>query len=128
MRQVIYRDLKKTFDKHPVSNDLLTISEEDAVKDSIMNIIFTSPYERYRKPTFGAGIPADLFENMSPQTEYQVKNRVENAINTYEPRAILIDVAVAANNEQNYYIVTIAFRVRNSFQTIIIENILRRIR
>jgi len=128
MKQVIYRDLKKSFDKHPVNNDLLTISEEDAVKDSLMNIIFTSPYERYRNPTFGAGIPADLFENLSPQTEYQVKNRIENAINTYEPRAILLDVRVSANNDQNYYAVTIQFRVKNSFETITVENILRRIR
>jgi phage baseplate assembly protein W len=125
---ILFSDLKRNFDTHPITNDVLMVTEEEAVKSSIFNIIFTSPYERYRNPRFGAGIPADLFENLSPQTEYQVKNRIVSAINTYEKRATLLDVIVTANNDQNNYSVTIKFITKNSFEPVIIENILRRIR
>lgn len=128
MADIIYRDLKKTFDKHPINNDVLTISNEMAVRDSIMNIIFTSPYERYRKAKFGAGIPADLFENLSPNTEYNVRNRIINAIENHEKRAELLEVSVRALYDQNAYNVRIVFRTKNSFEPVTIENILRRIR
>ncbi|PCJ96779.1 MAG: hypothetical protein COA52_00810 [Hyphomicrobiales bacterium] len=128
MPETIYSDLKRDFERHPVKRDITLATNEIAVKNSIINLIFTGPYERYRKPTLGAGIPQDLFENISPETEYQVEKRIEETITNYEPRANLISVKALAQNDLNNYVVTITFSVKNSFDPITISQILRRIR
>ena len=128
MTDIIYSDLRKDFAQHPIKKDILLNNNENAVKDSIMNLVFTAPYERYRQPTVGAGIPQDLFENIGPQTEFEVRKRIEETIQNNEPRAILEGVIVKANNDLNNYTVTITFRTINSFTPIVIENILRRVR
>jgi len=126
--QIIYRDFKKTFAAHPVKRDVMVNNNEEAVKDSIINLIFTAPYERYRQPRLGAGIPSELFENLSPTTEYEVQKRIEETIQNNERRAILEGVVVKANYDQNNYSVTIVFRTINSFQPVTISQILRRVR
>lgn len=121
----IFTDINKTFELHPLNDDIQLNRDEAAVRDSIINLIFTGPYDRYRKPNLGAGIPQDLFENISPQTEFEVRTRIETAINNYEPRAKLIEVLVSVT-DQNAYSVTIAFTTKNSFTPIIIDRILTR--
>jgi len=128
MTDIIFSDFKKDLSIHPLKRDLLRLTNEEAVKESVKNIVFTGKYERYRRPSFGAGIPQDLFENISPSTEYEVKTRITEAINNYEPRANLISVIVVANNDHNNYSVTIVFKTVNSFEPITLSNILRRIR
>lgn len=128
MAEVIYSDLKKDFGIHPIKRDILMNNNEAAVRDSVINLVFTNPYERYRQARLGAGIPADLFENMSPSTEYEVQKRIEETINNHERRAILEGVIVKANYDQNNYSVTIVFRTITSFEPVVINNILKRIR
>ena len=125
---IIYSDIRKSFAAHPLSGDILLNTNEDAVKDSIINLIFTGKYERYRKIRIGAGIPQDLFDNITQETEYEVKTRIQETIENYEPRANIINISVTANNDSNHYEVVIVFNTVNSFKEITINNILRRIR
>lgn len=126
MMSDLFIDLNKTFALHPVSDDILLNRNEAAVKESITNLIFTGPYERYRQPRLGAGIPQDLFENISPQTEYNVRERIKAVIANYEPRANLERVHVSVLPDQNAYSVTIVFTLVNSFTPVTIEKILTR--
>jgi phage baseplate assembly protein W len=124
----LYRDIRASFEKHPVNNDLLLLTDENAVKNSIKNLIFTGNYERYRQPSLGAGIPQDLFENITPQTEYSVQKRIEEAIKNYEPRALLKSVICVATPDHNGYDVSIVFELVNSTQPVVLNQILRRVR
>ena len=36
-----FKDINLSFKRHPVTNDVLTISDEDAIKKSVKNIVFT---------------------------------------------------------------------------------------
>jgi phage baseplate assembly protein W len=125
---VIYSDFKASFDVHPIKQDLVLSVEEVAVKTAIKNIVFTAPYERYRKPTFGAGIPQDLFSLITPETEYEVQQRISMAIANFEPRAVLKGVKCVATPDKNGYDVTIIFTVVNKTQPITLNQILRRVR
>ena len=57
-----YSDLDILFTAHPISGDVTTKKDSDAVKRSVRNILLTNNYERPFKPNFGANLRAMLFE------------------------------------------------------------------
>lgn len=101
---------------------------EEAVKQSIKNILLTNRGERLFNPTFGSDLRSILFENFSPQTESQLKEYIEMSVNNYEPRAALIDVVVQAIPDLNAYSATIVFSVINKAEPITLEFLLDRVR
>ena len=124
----IYADVTSSFAFHPTKLDLVMDVNEDAVKQSIKNILLTNRGERLFNPTFGSDLKSILFENFSPQTESQLKEYIEMSINNYEPRASLIDVVVQAIPDLNAYSATIVFSVINKAEPITLEFLLDRVR
>ena len=126
--QIIYSDLTTNFTIHPVKGDLILLTNEDAVKRSIINLMFTDPYERFFSPNIGAGLKAYLFENITQDTEFLIKEKIKEAITNYEPRANLINVSVKALPDQNMYSASIIFSVLNSINPVTLDILLRRVR
>ena len=109
----------------PISKDVALLKDEDAVKRAISNLILTDPGERLMQPYIGGGIREMLFENLTPGTLKIIEERVRDTIDTYEPRAELIDVAVESIDEQSVQ-VTVLFYVTNEEQPIQLDVILER--
>lgn len=124
----VYADVTSSFAFHPTKLDLLMDVNEEAVKQSIKNILLTNRGERLFNPTFGSDLRSILFENFSPQTESQLKEYIEMSVNNYEPRAALIDVVVQAIPDLNAYSATIVFSVINKAEPITLEFLLDRVR
>jgi phage baseplate assembly protein W len=124
----IYSDLTTNLSVHPIKGDLLLLSDEAAVKRSIINLMYTEPYERFFNPSIGAGLKAYLFENISQDTEYIIKEKIIEVISNYEPRANIINVSVKALPDQNLYNASIIFSVLNNVNPVTLEVILRRVR
>ena len=124
----IYSDLTTNLSVHPIKGDLLLLSDEAAVKRSIINLMYTEPYERFFNPGIGAGLKAYLFENISQDTEYIIKEKIIEVISNYEPRANIINVSVKALPDQNLYTASIIFSVLNNVNPVTLEVILRRVR
>ena len=103
-------------------------TDEVAVKRSIMNLLFTDPYERFFNPNIGAGLKSYLFENISQDTEFIIREKIRESIINYEQRANLINVIVTAVPEDNMYTASIVFSVLNSINPVTLEVILRRVR
>ena len=57
-----FKDINLSFKRHPVTNDVVTIRDEDAIKRSVKNIIFTILGEKPFLSRFGSSINAALFE------------------------------------------------------------------
>jgi len=57
-----FKDINLSFKRHPVTNDVLTIRDEDAIKRSVKNIIFTILGEKPFEPDFGSVINQSLFD------------------------------------------------------------------
>jgi phage baseplate assembly protein W len=125
---ILYSDIPTNFDIHPVKEDLVLITNETAVKRSIRNLIMTDPYERFFSPRVGSGIKQTLFENMSQDTEYVLKQQIAETINNFEPRAKLISVAVKTITDMNSYSVNIVFSLFNNITPITLDLVLRRVR
>lgn len=127
-KREIYSDFRANFDPHPVKKDLVRLTNEDAVARSIRNILLTNVYERRRNPSFGAGLSAYLFENISKATESGIRDAIKAAIQNYEKRASVIEVYVSARPDKNAYSATIVFSVLNRIDPVTLDVLLQRVR
>ena len=91
----VFADFKMDLEKSPVSSDLTLNKNEDAVKQSIKNLILTDKGERLMQPNLGGNIKAMLFETITPATLKLIEEQVRATIKLHEPRADLIDVIVS---------------------------------
>jgi len=127
-KRILYADFRKDLLLNPVSSDLARVTNEEAVKDSIVNLLLTNRGERFFRPNLGSDIQTMLFENVSPLTILSIEEMVKSTISNYEPRANVIDVSVKANEDYNDITVTIVFNVVNSETPITLTKTLTRVR
>lgn len=124
----IYSDFKKDLEISPVSDDLTLFKDEDAVKESIKNLLLTDRGERLMQPNIGGNIRAMLFENITPGVLTMIEDQVRTTIDLYEPRAEIIDVIVTSNIDDNVVKIQVQFYIRNSQQPISVDVFLERTR
>ena len=90
-----FKDINLSFKRHPVTNDLVAIRNEDAIKRSIRNIIFTILGEKPYEPFFGSSINSSLFELANPLDHVRISDEIKSTLLNYEPRISNIKVNVA---------------------------------
>ena len=112
-----YKDLSFDFTANPQTGDVATVKDAVSVKRGIKNILLTAPFERLFQPEVGSGIKNILFEPMTPLTEQRLSDACRDAIDAWEKRATLIDIAVISEEEYNRYRVAIKFSINNSLVT-----------
>ena len=110
----VYKDLNLNFTKHPVKRTLSVLTDVEAVKRSVRNLVMYSHYEKPFHPEIGSGIRTILFENMTPFVSNTLRRLIEDTITNFEPRVRLAEVAVNPNFDNNVYEVTVEFYVENS--------------
>ena len=81
-----FKDINLSFKRHPVTNDVLTVSNEDAIKRSVKNIIFTILGEKPFEPNFGSVINQSLFDLNTNLSEIRVSDEIKQSLLNYEPR------------------------------------------
>ena len=96
-----FKDFSLTFEKNAVTNDVLSLRNEAAIKESVKNIVQYNFYEKPFDPFFGGNIIALLFENFTPTMEMEVKMRIEQSIEIYEPRVTAVSVEVDMEEDRN---------------------------
>ena len=96
-----FRDFSLTFEKNAVTNDILSLKNEAAIKESVKNIVLYNFYEKPFDPFFGGNILGLLFENSTPTMVLEVKNRLEQSIEIHEPRVTAVSVTVQFEEDRN---------------------------
>ena len=99
-----FKDINLSFKRHPVTNDVLTVSNEDAIKRSVKNIIFTILGEKPFEPDFGSVINNALFDLNTNLSEIRISDEIKASLDNYEPRIDNLNVSVsvlADSNEMN---------------------------
>ena len=135
-----FSDLDLDFIPHPVSGDIIPLTDADAVKRSVRNIMFTGLNERLFNPEFGANLKQLLFEPITPGTKQTLIIAIQNSIKVFEPRATLLDLSVAVaetpemgnrmtpSPEENAYHVTMKFSIDNISDIVTYDLFLERTR
>ena len=121
----IYKDLNLNFSANPVTGDVTTVTDVNAVKRSVRNLLLTNHYDRPFHPEIGSNVPHLLFENLNPVTGNQLSRTIEEMIGNFEPRARVETVECYPVPDTNTYDVRIYFYVENlpaelqEFQTLL---------
>ena len=109
-----YKDVDLKFGMHPVTKDVTMKSGVYTVLQSVRNIVMSSVGDWPTYPGIGAGLYGLLGENTTPTIQVDVKNKVEDAIALYEPRAEVEEVTVSLSEDYHSLGVTITFYVVNN--------------
>jgi|TARA_A100001015_G_C15044386_1_gene742431 phage baseplate assembly protein W len=109
----VYSDLDLFFTKRSVDKDVNTLTNVQAIKRSVRNLVLTNFYEKPFHPEIGSGVRELLFEIASPLTSLAISQAVTDVINNYEPRASLNFVDVNAQLDNNAYDISINFSIVN---------------
>ena len=123
-----YVDLDLDFTRHPVTNDVVKITDVEAVKRSVKNLNNTQFYERPFHPELGCGVRDMLFENYTPMTGIFMRRKIEEVLRNYEPRASLTSIQVNEQMDRNAIDVVVNFYVLNLPNPVSVTTTLQRIR
>lgn len=95
------------------AGEIEIVAYEEDIRQAIIIILRTSRRERVMRPDFGAGLDDFLFEPLSETTLQLVKTRVEESLIDWEPRIIVEEVKVTAEQEPaGKLIIDMTYRIR----------------
>ena len=124
----IYKDLNLDFSFNSATKDIQKITDVEAVKRSVRNLINLNHYEKPFHPEVGSNLRAMLFELMTPQMNHVISKQIQKLITNYEPRARLVQVATIPDFDRNAYNCKIFFYVVNQPEPVTVETFLERLR
>ena len=87
-----FKDISLSFTKHPVTNDVTVLKNEDAIKKSVINLCRTRINERFFNDLLGTSIEDSLFEtNLDDITSF-LEREITVLLKNFEPRIRLTNV------------------------------------
>lgn len=124
----IFSDLDLNFIPHPVTGDLIRKFDDNAIKQSLKNLIMTRNHERPFHSEIGSPIPTLLFEPLTPVTALMIRRTIIDMISNFEPRVDLVEVEVVPSEDNNALYCSITFKIVNSERPITLDLALERTR
>lgn len=109
-----FSDFNTSFAVHPDKKDLSLKTDIDSVKQSIRNLVLTDKGERLMQPDIGCKVRNLLFENFTAQSVLAIKTTIVDTIQKYEPRAVIENVNVSGDPDNNAIFVSILFSIINN--------------
>ncbi len=96
-----FKDISLSFKKHPVTRDILTLKNEDAIKRSVQNLVRIIRGEVFFNELIGTRLSGSLFELANSDYIDPMKTEIETVISNFEPRVKLTDVDFKSFPDQN---------------------------
>ena len=109
-----YSDLDLFFGKKTSNADIQKVTDVQAVKRSLRNLVQLNTYEKPFHPEIAGGVREMLFEPMSPILAAMIARKVEDVIENFEPRARLVSVRAIPDLDRNAYEIIVEFYVVNT--------------
>ena len=107
-----FKDFDLSFRRNPVTNDVNTLKNENAIKEAVKNIVRYNFYEKPFLPNYGGNITEALFENYVGGDSALIEDQIKDIITLYEPRVVCYRVVTEFNERDNdlrveiYYLIT----------------------
>lgn len=107
------------------NGDIKTDEDENAIKNSIGNILSTLRGERRMLPTFADNTYALLFDPIDEITAGYLEDIIYDAIDEWEDRVIIKSLSITPFEDQNKYVLTVELEVTNIGEIEIKKDILK---
>lgn len=124
----VFRDLDLLFAANPITGDVSKKYDENAVKQSVKNLILMRPHESPFHPEISSQVNNLLFELPTPATAELIRTSVIQVLTKFEPRIDQFDVSVTDKSDNNAYLIVVYFTIRGSDKTITVSSLLYRSR
>ena len=105
-----FRDISLSFKRHPITNDVTLLKNEDAIKKSVINLIRTSVGERFFNDILGTSVGDALFELNSFDNDV-IREEIITLLKNYEPRIELTNVFVEGQTDSNDLLIQIEYDI-----------------
>ena len=109
-----YTDLDLFFGRKSSNNDVRQVTDAQAVKRSLRNLVQLNTYEKPFHTEIAGGVRELLFEPMSPLVAVVIARKIEDVITNFEPRARLVSVRAFPDLDRNAYEVSVEFYIVNA--------------
>jgi phage baseplate assembly protein W len=124
----IFSDIDLNFTAHPVTKDITRRNDDNAIKQSVRNLLLTRNFERPFHSEIGSPIRALLFEPVGPMFVVMMQRAIIDVINNFEPRVEILDVSVNDSIDANAVYITLEFKLVNTERPISLDLVLERTR
>jgi len=109
-------------------SDLAVLTNEQAVMESVYNILMTEPGEHIMDPNFGVYLERYLFEPIDSSTALSIMREIYNGLIRLEKRIINLEVVVTPDIDNNTFIVDIYFAINNDNERVKFNTSLEKLR
>ena len=110
-----FKDISLSFKRHPVTNDIGVLKNENAIKKSVRNLVQTIPNERFFNSTLGSDVRDSLFANVPGFVDFGtasiIERQIQTTIENFEPRIENVDVTVEPRPDTNEFEVNVFFDI-----------------
>ena len=106
-----FKDLAISFKANPNTGDFGVVKNENAIKQSVRNLILTMFGERPFQPSIGSRVKALLFEPWDPFAVDTIKTEIFNCIKRLEPRVVCTGVGLRDENDINSVHISIDYTI-----------------
>jgi len=97
--------------KTPEHKDFKADYDVTAIKNSIRNLLTTSPGEKILNPAYGCDLRGLLFEQVTKNIGEQIGNIIYKQITTFEPRIRIDRLDITVSPEEQQYDIELSFSV-----------------
>ena len=100
-----------SFSRHPVTNDVAILLDEDAIKRSVMNLVRTKIGERFYNPLLGSRIEDQMFEIAGSDAAMELEDDIVLLLENFEPRVAGVEVKVVYPVDSNSLMIEIRYDI-----------------
>jgi len=106
-----FKDLAISFKANPNTGDFGVVKNENAIKQSVRNLILTMFGERPFQPSIGSRVKMLLFEPWDPFAVDTIKSEIFNVIKRLEPRVRCTGVGLRDESDINSVHISIDYTI-----------------
>ena len=105
-----FRDISLSFKRHPITNDVTFLRNEDAIKRAVINLVRTRVGERFFNDILGTSVGDALFELNNFDNDV-IREEIITLLKNYEPRIELTNVYVEGQDDTNELFIQIDYDI-----------------